>query len=301
MSFKKIARKTIIFALLLAFTLSFMNVNAALDTSIPAPSGASLDTNRISMRVQHTWLTAANYTRWLTDYEAADALSLWYTSDGSDPYKDNPAAQRIRINPAVSGQGALNAPRAYILDYTGGTTYKFICYNGDDWSNIYTYTTAVNTPRLELKNNIDPARTNNVLRLTSGLFKRSDVADGIKLFTDSQGASIYYQTAPVVWEPEKSNFAASDVDSVSVADLQANGTVFSAPISAAGLTETNGLAIRAVTVKDGVASAATTYKIRVTDDEDFISLKADADGNLQVDLDAFIAQLTVEEKLMLLG
>ncbi len=303
-SFRRIGKIFIVLVLTLTLigSVAAISVQAALDTAIPAPSGASLDTNRISLRVTHTWLTAANYTRWTTDYVGTDALSLWYTTDGTDPYKENSSAIRMRINPAVTSAGALAAPRAYLLDYKGGTTYKFICYNGENWSNIYTYTTAMNAPRLQIDNNIDPAKTNNVLRQTSGLYKRSDVAGGIKLFSDSAGAVIYYQTAPCIWDPAKSEFTASAVDSVNAAELQSGGTVYTAPISAAGLDQTNAIAIRATAVKTGVTAAnPVTFKVRVAEDADFLTLKADRDGNLLVNLDGFIAQLTVEEKLMLLG
>ena len=303
-TFRKIGKIFIVLVLMLTLIGSVASISgqAALNTGIPTPSGASIDAARINLRVSHTWLTAANYTRWGSDYTGADALSLWYTDDGSDPYKENPNAKRMRINPAVSGTGTLNAPRAYLLDYTGGTTYKFICYNGEDWSDIYTYTSAMNAVRLQIDNNINPARTNNVLKQTSGLYKKSDVAGGIKLFSDSAGAAIYYQTAPCTWDPVKSVFTDSAVDSVTAANLQTGGTLYSAPISAAGLDETNAIAIRATTVKTGVTAAtAVTFKVRVTDDDKFITMKADKDGKILVDLDAFIAQMTVEEKLMLLG
>jgi len=309
MSIKKAMTSIVSMVLLLTFLCTFamipkITTQAALDTSIPTPSGATLDANRILLRVAHTWLTAANYTRWVSDYAGADALSLWYTNDGTDPYKENPSAIRMRINPAVSAAGALAAPRAYLMDYTGGTTYKFICYNGANWSSIYTYTTAMTAPRLAIDNNINPASTNNVLRLTSGLYKRSDVANGIRLFSDSEGASIYYQTATCTWNPTTSEFGASSVDAVTAATLQTSGILFNPanPISAAAATETNALAIRVTAVKTGVAAAtAVTFKIRVTDDANFISLKADRYGNLLVDLDAFVAQLTKEEKLMICG
>ncbi len=272
------------------------------DPTIAAPSGASLDANRIILRVQHALLTAANYPRWISDYQGDDALSLWYTDDGSDPVRENPNAKRIRINPAVTAAGALTTPRAYILDYTGGTTYKFVAYQGDKFGALYTYTTAMNAPRLAIDNNINPASTNNVLKLTGGLYKKSDVAAGIKLFTDSAGAKIYYKAAPCTWLPEKSNFSASEVDSLTAANLVADGDVYGDPISAAGLDETKAIAIRATAVKDGVnPSTPVTFNIRVTDDDKFLTLKADKDGKFLIDLDAFIAQLTVEEKLMICG
>jgi len=307
MSFKKLAKRAIalvltVMILAAMFAVTTITAEAAFTSSIAAPSGATPDAARIVLRVSHTWLTAANYPRWITDYAGNDALSLWYTDDGTDPYKENPSAKRIRINPAVTSAGALTTPRAYIPDYTGGTTYKFICYNGEDWGSIYTYTSPMNTVRLQIDNNINPANTNNVLKQTSGLYKKSDVAGGIKLFSDSAGATIYYQTAPCTWDPVKSEFTASTVDSVTAANLQTGGTVYAAPISAAGLDETNAIAIRATAVKTGVTAAtAVTFKVRVTDDDKFITMKADKNGKILVDLDAFIAQLTVEEKLMLLG
>jgi len=309
MSLKKLSKNLISLTLVLAFLCPLVLIpapaaTAAFNSSIAAPSGASLDANRIILRVQHTWLTAVNYPRWVSDYTGADALSLWYTDDGTDPYKENPSAMRIRINPAVSASGSLAAPRAYILDYTGGTTYKFICYNGADWGSIYTYTTALNAPRLSIDNNINPASTNNVLRLTSGLYKRSDVAGGIRLFSDAEDAVIRYQTAPCTWNPATSDFSTSSVDSVTAATLQSSGIIYSDanPISAAGLNETNAIAIRATVVKTGLTTPTpVTFKIRVTDDANFITLKADKNGNFLVDLDAFIAQLTREEKLMICG
>ena len=133
MSLRKLSKRivSLILALMSLCVLSITSQivsHADYTDSIAAPNGASLDANRIIMRVQHALLTAANYSKWTSDYTGADALSLWYTDDGSDPYKENPNAERIRINPAVTAAGALTTPRAYIMDYTGGTTYKFICY-----------------------------------------------------------------------------------------------------------------------------------------------------------------------------
>ena len=308
---KKMISLMVVLAILCMSIAPITSVFAAEpDPSIPMPgvttttpiTYVSLDANRIILRVPHDWLTAANYPRWISDYAGDDALSIWYTDDGTDPYKENPTAKRMRINPAVSSSGALAAPRAYLLDYTGGTTYKFIAYQGDKFSVIHTYTTVMNAPRLAIDNNINPASTNNVLKLTGGLYKKSDVASGIKLYTDTTGAKIYYQTALCTWIPGESNFSTSDVDSLTAAQLVESGLEYSAPISAAGLNETNAIAIRATAVKEGVNPAtAVTFKVRVTDDDKFLTLKADKDGKLLVDLDAFIAQLTVEEKLMICG
>ena len=280
------------------------SADAVLDPTIPAPASgaANVDSNRIILRITHTWFTAANYPRWTSDYSGDDALSIWYTDDGSQPSMEN--GTRLRINPAVTGAGVLTTPRAYIMDYKGGTTYNFVCYEGTNrYSNTGTYTTALNTPRLKIDNNINPANQNNVLRLTSGLYKRSDVANGIGLFSDAADAQIFYQTAPVVWNPAISSFEVSSVDNLTAAQLRSSGTVYDGtPISAVGLDETNGIAIRAITSTGASTnSTAITYKIRVVDDKDFITLQADKDGNFLVDIDAFIAQLTVEEKLMIIG
>lgn len=281
---------------------------AAYNPSIPTPSGGTVDTSRKLVRVSHTWLTAANYLRWATNYIGADGLSIWYTNDGSDPYqvadKPDSTAKRCVITYPLNS-GVLGNPLAYIDPhdgYTGGTTYKFVCYNGADYGGVYTYTSAVTAPILEIDNQIRPEDTTNVTRLTSGLYKRSDVENGIRLWSGSGAAKIYYQTAPCLWDPSISQFTASTVDNLAAAALQNDNNLYTGPISAANVNATNAIAIRAITVLEGLAaSAAVTFKVRVCEDEDFIELKADKDGNLLVDLDAFIAQLTVEEKLMICG
>ena len=307
MSFRNPTRRIVSLALSLMLIFTCIIVpgipaHGALNTSIPAPAGGSVDANRIILRVTNTWLTAANYTRWTTDYAGADALSIWYTNDGTNPV-DSPTRKRMGVYPAVTAAGALTTPRAYLMDYTGGTTYTFVCFQGEDWSNTYSYTTAVSTPRLSIANNIDPAKTNNVLRLTSGLYKRSDLIGGIKLFTDAAGGSIYYQTAMTTWNPATSQFVASSVDNITAANLVSGGTLYSDanPISVAGVDETNAIAIRAVARQGTANSAAVTFYIRATDDVNFITLKGDKDGNITVDLDAFVAQLTLEEKIIMLG
>ncbi|MCL2165616.1 MAG: hypothetical protein FWH55_14800, partial [Oscillospiraceae bacterium] len=271
--------------------------------AIPTPSSASLDAARNTMRVQHSWLTGANFHRWVESYTGTDGLSLWYTDDGTTPSKTN--GTRMRINPTMnsSASNGLGTPQAWLLDYKGGTTYTFICYQGDDYGNTYTYTTALNAPRFAIDNNIDPAKQNTSLALTNGLYKRSDLAGGIRLFSDTPTAEIYYLTEPVAYDLTYCDFAASSIDSTSAANIISTGTLYTGPISAAALTETNGIAIRAAVTVPGstLTPQASLLKLRATDDSNFITLKADKDGNYLMDIDAFIAQLSIDEKVMMCG
>ena len=271
------------------------------DSSIVAPSGGSVDTTRLTLKVAtHTLLSAANYPRWVAGYTGADALAMWYTEDGSNPTPDNPTAKKMSIFAGTSSATA--APFAYIIDYLGGTAYKFVVSNGIKYGQTYTYTPTLNTPRLDIDNNIKPQDTNPMFGLTDGLYKRSDVASGIKLYTDSVGGSIYYQTATCTWNAATSQFGVSSVDSVAAATLRSDGILYNPanPISVAAANQTNAIAIRAVTYSStGSASTAVTFKIRVAEDNEYITLKADKDGNILVNLAAFIDQLTLQEKLWL--
>ena len=279
-------------------------VSADPDPTMPLPRNASVDTARITLRIQHDWMNAANSTRWASDYTGADALSIWWTDDGSEPSKTN--GTRIRVNPTVSATASngVGNPRADLLDYKGGTTYKFVCFEGDTrFSATYSYLTNLNAPRLQIDNNIAPQNQNNSLRLTSGLYKRSDVAGGIKLYTDTPTAKVYYRTEATTWNPTVSDFSATSIDALTAQQVVDTGVVFdsAAPISAASLDELNGLAIRAATFVEGLTPQVSLYKIRVTDDDKFITLKADKDGNYLIDIDTFVQQLTFEEKLMITG
>ncbi|MCL2164715.1 MAG: hypothetical protein FWH55_10085, partial [Oscillospiraceae bacterium] len=275
----------------------------AYDPSIPAPQSASVDTARITMRIQHSWMTGANFHRWIESYTGDDGLSIWYTDDGTTPSKTN--GTRVRVNPTLNANASngLGTPQAWLLDYKGGTTYTFICYQGDDYGNTYTYTSALNAPRLEIDNNIDPAKQNNSLALTNGLYKKSDLAGGIRLYTDTPTAKIYYLTEPVEYDLTYCDFAVSSIDATTAAEIVSTGTEYTGPISAAALTETNGIAIRAAVTVPGstLAPVASLFKLRATDDDKFITLRADKDGNYLVDIDEFIAQLSIDEKIMMCG
>jgi hypothetical protein len=113
-----------------SFVLSITTYAATYDSTIAAPSGFSVDTTRLTLKVAtHSLLTAANYPRWVEGYVGTDALAMWYTEDGSTPEPDNPNAKKMGIFAGTSSATA--APFAYIVDYKGGTAYRFTVSNGD--------------------------------------------------------------------------------------------------------------------------------------------------------------------------
>ncbi|MCL2152819.1 MAG: glycoside hydrolase family 3 C-terminal domain-containing protein [Oscillospiraceae bacterium] len=300
---KKSVSLTLAFVLVFLYAFSYVPAiiasAATYNASIAAPTGGTVEATRLTLKVSHAGLlTTANRARWAEDYTGADALSMWYTTDGTDPQKDNPTATRM-------GTFFGSTTFAYIVNYKGGTTYRFAVTQGEQYGQVYSYTTAIGTmsqPMLVIDNNIKPEDAIPMLGLTSGLYKRSDVASGIGLSTDMVGGSVYYQTATCTWNAATSQFGTSSVDSVAAATLVSSGTLYNPAnkISAAAANETTAIAIRAVARSAaGTNSTAVTFKIRVAEDADYITLKADKDGNILVDLDKFIAQLTLQEKLYL--
>ncbi|MDR0425340.1 MAG: InlB B-repeat-containing protein, partial [Clostridiales Family XIII bacterium] len=265
----------------------------------PTFSGAP-DTQRKIRVNQNSLLTAANFSRLDEAYTDSDAISFWYTDDGTAPSKIN--GKRLPIYPAVTGQGTLAAPRIYLLDMVPGETYKVVAYVGDAPGAIGTYVYPLDAPRFHTADGVpmqifDGNSAQKPVQ-PGGIYSSADIADGIKLVAGGPGQDIFYKTANVSYDIETGLFGSSPIDGDTAAQLISGGQSYVAPIQVRGASQTTGMLIRAVARKDGIAnpSAVANFYVRTGPVK---KLVADKDGNLQVDLDEFISQLTLDERILL--
>ncbi|MDR2670758.1 MAG: glycoside hydrolase family 3 C-terminal domain-containing protein [Oscillospiraceae bacterium] len=279
---RSLTTKALALALVAVMLLAAMPALAADPIANPA---TQLDTSRRLLRVTHGLLVAANNMRLLADYEGDDAIAFYYTTDGTAPSKTN--GERIKVYPSTG------APRAYIDSLVGGTLYRIIAYEGEATSGIVDYQFALDAPTW--------TQLDGTPLGTSGLHAAAEVAGGIKLAVP-EGQEIYFRTATVAYDVDTGLFSASEIDSVTAAQLRSDGALYSAPLQVPETVLADGgtaLLIKATAVKGTLApSAVSTFYCRVGD---LVRLQADADGNLLTYLDAFIAQLTLDERISLTG
>ncbi|MDR1135647.1 MAG: glycoside hydrolase family 3 C-terminal domain-containing protein [Clostridiales Family XIII bacterium] len=244
----------------------------------PAPTLAAptyqLDGTRTQLRLMHN-NAFSNAARMADDYEGADAVRVYYTEDGTEPTS---ASTRISIVPG--------SVRVYIFDPVPGVTYRAVIYSGSAKSFVGDYTMTPNPPTWQL--------TNGVPMTSNGLYDADDLAGGIVLAA-GEGQEIYYRTALADYDVSTGIIGATDIDAATVANIE-NGTKYEEPISVAGVSETKAIVIKAIAKTGSLVSGLASFYARSGDP---IKLEADADGNLTMDLDAFVEQLSIDERIAL--
>lgn len=310
--FPKLFAGTMLLVLALMVSASgFIGALASEAVTSPDAPTFSLDGTRTQLRIQHALLANDNVKKLSEDYTEADAIKVFYTDDGSEPSDTN--GTRVSI---VAG-----SVRAYIFDPVQGTTYKAVVYNGDSHSAVATYVMPPSPPKWQFSDGT-PMTTN-------GLYNTEDVAKGIELAATA-GQKIYYKSAVAEYDVELGVVAPTEFDTITPSELAASGTLYSGPISTEGVDETHALVIKSVAVIDGrepfdgipgvpaveakpaadgkpaieakpaipavPADPIASFYVRAGEP---LRLTADKDGSLTVDLDAFVRQLSVDERIAL--
>ncbi|MDR1156730.1 MAG: glycoside hydrolase family 3 C-terminal domain-containing protein [Oscillospiraceae bacterium] len=221
--------------------------------------------------VTHSWINAANV--------AAETVEFWYTTDGSDPARGAGNSRKGEIT--TFGSMVL----AIIPDAVGRLR-AIVYHRTSEDEEPDTYESSLVSDEIII-NPVAPTAPG------SGMYQPTDLESGIALTTTQAGISIYYTANTVDYvngAPVQSQVDAIPAPAVGVAGT----TQYTAPVAVpAAVDENTALVIKAIAYHspDIQSNAVTFYYVE--------------DSNLQKltenNIDTVIGQMTLDEKILLLG